>query len=196
MLSFLDKTLVIFDLEVTDVEDAKVANTSPEVIELGAVRISSSLEILDTFSTLVRPQNRHWVTDFTTQLTGITPEMLDDAPQWATVYPGFLAFCGGNHTKLGGWHVRNDANWLQAQYWAYKFGFPHPHQFIDVFSIVYFFCSWYGIKPAGWSLTDCCKRFDVTPPSHRALSDALSTVQLLQAIQRIENAHQVSGPVV
>ena len=84
---------VIFDLE------ANADQTHPpqhEIIEIGAVLVRDGEEI-DRFETLVRPTRR--LRPQTLELTGITQEMVDDAPGPAEALRSFRSFVG-NHPLI------------------------------------------------------------------------------------------------
>jgi DNA polymerase III epsilon subunit family exonuclease len=81
-----DCGFVVFDLETTG------AKTPPcRVTEIGAYRVCGG-EIVDEFHTLVNPEMP--IPFFISLLTGITDEMVRDAPKFADVVDEFLAFIG------------------------------------------------------------------------------------------------------
>ena len=82
----LSEEYVAFDLETTGLSAQNDAIT-----EIGAV-IMKGDEVLDTFQTFVNPGRP--LPPKIVELTGITDEMLKDAPDIADVLPDFLAFCG------------------------------------------------------------------------------------------------------
>ena len=67
---------LVIDLETTGLNPAEA-----EIIEIGAVKIQGG-QITETFQTLVRP--RHSLTAEISDLTGITDDMLADAPDAET----------------------------------------------------------------------------------------------------------------
>jgi DNA polymerase III epsilon subunit family exonuclease len=82
----VDTEFVVFDLETTG------AKTPPcRVTEIGAYRVRAG-EIVDEFHTLVNPEMR--IPFFITLLTGITDEMVRDAPKFGEVADDFLHFIG------------------------------------------------------------------------------------------------------
>lgn len=81
-----DGEFVAFDLETTGLNDCENA-----IIEIGAVRMKNG-EMLARFESFVNPKRQ--LHRNTTDLTGITDEMLADAPEISEVLPQFLAFCG------------------------------------------------------------------------------------------------------
>ena len=77
---------VVFDLETTG-----LSKESDEITEIGAVKIVNG-DIKERFSTFVNPGKP--LSHEITKLTGITDDMLKDAPTVETVLPQFLEFCG------------------------------------------------------------------------------------------------------
>lgn len=81
-----DTEFVVFDLETTG------AKAPPcRITEIGAFRVKNG-KITDEFQTLVNPQMP--IPQFITELTGISDEMVKDAPRFADVINGFLDFIG------------------------------------------------------------------------------------------------------
>lgn len=81
----LDDTYVVFDIETTGLSKEKEMIT-----EIGAVKVADG-KIIDRFSTFVNPQRR--ISAEITKLTGITDDMVKDAPTIENVLPEFLKFC-------------------------------------------------------------------------------------------------------
>ena len=82
----LDDTFVIFDIETTG-----LAKEKEKITEIGAIKLVDG-KIVDRFSTFVNPEKP--ISAEITKLTGITDEMVTDAPTIAEILPAFLAFCG------------------------------------------------------------------------------------------------------
>jgi DNA polymerase III epsilon subunit family exonuclease len=85
-LQLAEAGFVVFDLETTG------AKTPPcRVTEIGAYRVLKG-EIVEEFHTLVNPETP--IPFFISLLTGITDDMVKDAPKFAEVADAFLRFIG------------------------------------------------------------------------------------------------------
>ncbi len=82
----LHDEFVAFDLETTGLSSRQDAIT-----EIGAVILRDG-EVIDRFQTFVNPERS--LPKKIVELTGITDEMLRDAPKIGEILPAFLAFCG------------------------------------------------------------------------------------------------------
>lgn len=74
----------VIDLETTDINIYRC-----EIIELSAVKVRNS-EIIDTFSTLVKPHGK--ISSLITTITGITNEMVKNAPKIQDVLSDYISF--------------------------------------------------------------------------------------------------------
>ena len=84
----LDDELVVFDIETTG-----LSADADEIIEIGAVKVENGA-ITDRFSSFVNPNIA--IDPRITELTGITDEMVKNAPTINTVLPRFFEFVGDN----------------------------------------------------------------------------------------------------
>ncbi len=82
----LDSSFVVFDLETTG-----FSPVNDRIIEVGAVKIVNK-KIVDTFSSFVYPEMP--IPKSSTDVCGITDDMVKDAPLIDAVLPEFIDFCG------------------------------------------------------------------------------------------------------
>lgn len=162
-------TFCVVDLETTGGSAAADAIT-----EIGAVRVRGG-EVLGTFQTLVRAEQPVYPT--VSLLTGITDDMLVDAPPLAAVLPMVEEFIGGS--VIVGHNLRFDVSFLDAALWADERPLIGQHQ-VDTVMLA---------RRLLREDVDNCKlgtlaqRFALDhQPSHRALDDALATLDLLYVL--------------
>ena len=88
-------TFVILDLEWNGTYSRRIKGFINEIIEFGAVKVNDSLEILDTFEALVRPQVGKKISGKIRTLTSITNEELEGGLQFMQVSSRFRKWMGG-----------------------------------------------------------------------------------------------------
>lgn len=95
------------DYCVVDIETTGLAPEECEIIEIAAVRYRNGRKAA-VFTTLIKPHNR--ITPFITELTGITNDMVKDAPDITSAIMDFYEFAGSD--MLMGYNVNFDINFL------------------------------------------------------------------------------------
>ena len=165
---------VILDLETS----GAAPSTGAAITEIGAVKVRGG-EIIGEFQTFVNPQ--HGLPDFITSLTGITDEMLSDAPKIKSVLPGFFEFLGSHkETVLVAHNAPFDLGFLKAA--AAKHQYPWPkYPVIDTVRIARSVLD--RDEVPNCKLSTLATFFGArTSPTHRALDDARATVDVLHGI--------------
>ncbi len=152
----MPETLVSLDLETTGLDP-----DNDTIIEIGAVKFSDE-RVDDEFHTLVNPGRR--IPAFVTQLTGITNDMVADAPPLAVVLPRLTDFVGT--APVLAHNVGFDLGFLR------KHGALQMNAHVDTMDLAA------TVLPAAgrYSLGALATELEVAlPATHRALDDARVT---------------------
>lgn len=165
----VERDYVVLDLETTGLDPCK-----DSILEIGAARVRGG-EVVDTFTTLVRPDCA--VSAFITGLTGITDEMVADAPDESDALPRLRAFLGDD--KVLGHNVQFDLRFVRQA--SLRLGLPPlANASIDTLRLSQ------RLFPDGrHRLSDLIERFQIGDVvAHRALSDVLQTKAVYEALLR------------
>lgn len=165
---------VILDLETS----GAAPSTGAAITEIGAVKVCGG-EIVGEFQTFVNPQ--HGLPDFITSLTGITDEMLVDAPTINAVLPDFLEFLGSHQeTVLVAHNAPFDLGFLKAAANEHQYPWPQ-YPVLDTVRIARNVLD--RDEVPNCKLSTLATFFGATTsPTHRALDDARATVDVLYGI--------------
>lgn len=182
----LSTDIIVLDLEATTNQETDQKMEFQEnnfIIEIGAVYINQSLEITSTFQHLVKPEDT--LTPFLQRLTGITPDMLTDQPDWSVVGIKFeewaLACCGRKtqnknikNIRLAAWGNYFDMPLLRKVYHHYGMKFNFVRAMIDVKTVAFLWCAMNGKGTKELSVEHIAKLMEIKPEGdfHRALTDA------------------------
>lgn len=156
------------------VVDTETTGLSPEwndIIEIGAIRYIDGKEVA-RFQTLVKPYESEecdWVDDFIAELTGITNDMLVDAPIIDKAIKEFSEFLGED--EVVGYNINFDINFLYDCYMKHL-GIPMKNDFIDVMR----FARRLYPNLEHHRLRDMVKVLNIEyEKAHRAISDVIAT---------------------
>ncbi|WP_042348869.1 PolC-type DNA polymerase III [Bacillus massiliigorillae] len=160
-----DDTYVVFDVETTGL--SAVYDT---IIELAAVKIKDG-EIIDTFESFANPH--HPLSATTIDLTGITDDMVQDAPEVAEVLKRFKDWA--DNDILVAHNASFDMGFLNVGY--KKIGFDKAsNPVIDTLELGRFLYP----ELKNHRLNTLAKKFDINlTQHHRAIYDAEATGHLL-----------------
>lgn len=102
------KTFVAFDTETTGLHP-----NEEHVIEIGAIKFNCEGLIEEPFNILIKPPVP--VSQFITDLTHITNDMLENCPSMTQVLPEFMNYIGTENTYLIGHNVPFDIQFIDAE---------------------------------------------------------------------------------
>lgn len=156
-----------------DVETTGLAPGRDKILEIAALYVEEG-KIRDKLVTLIHPDRP--IAPEITRLTGITDEMVVDAPKVEAVIGELVSFCG--ELPLLGHNVSFDYSFLQRA--AAGAGLKLPSAVLDTLGL----CR--SLMPAGESKSLCsaCAWYGISQTeAHRAQADAVSAHLLYQKLR-------------
>ena len=169
-----ETTFVVLDLETSGASP----KSGSAITEIGAVKVRGG-EVLGTFKTFVNPGTS--LPPFITELTGITDAMLIDAPRIQSVLPLLFEFLGSDKSTVFVAHnAPFDLSFLKASSALHGNTWPN-FRVIDTVKAARFVLTKDDV--ANYQLGTLAVYFRTEiAPNHRALDDALATVDVLHGI--------------
>lgn len=176
------KHYLVIDLEATTddgtAEERAVPRDEMETIEIGAVLVrANTLEVEAEFETFVKPVRRPVLTPFCTELTGITQEMLADAPAFPEAMEALrqAMLVGRWGVVWGSWGLFDDTQLRRdCAFHGVDYTMPEHMNLKNVFSAAQGRRKRYGMAKA---LRLC--GLTLEGDHHRALADAKNIARML-----------------
>ncbi len=162
---------VVFDLETTGLD---VMNNG--ITEIGAVKIKNG-KIAEQFTTLVKPD--YPITDEIVKLTGITEELVKDAPKISSVIPDFMKFIEG--TIIVAHNAEFDTKFIKRFAGAEEYELKN--KIIDTVELAR--ANLPFLKKH--DLHTVAEHFGIAFHHHRALSDAYATAEAFIELMILKN---------
>ncbi len=173
LIQFPD-SYIMLDIETTGFDP-----DFDEIIELAGIKYIERKEVA-RFESLVRPENR--IDPYITMLTGITNEMVADAPKLGDILPQFLDFIG--NTIIVGHNIGFDINFLYDN--AERVGYPPVmNDFVNTMRLSHRLCK--NLESHG--LEYLADYLGVTMENrHRAMGDCLITEDCFEKMRSMAEA--------
>lgn len=169
----MSNCLVALDLETTGLNPK-----TEQILEIGAVKLIDG-KVADTYSVFVNGGKK--ISEFITNLTGITDEMVMSGLPLKEAMEGFLTFCGD--ADILGHNILFDYSFLKRN--AVNLGYSFDKNGIDTLQISKKFLS----ELPSRSLGALCEHYHIVQEKqHRAFEDAVSAYHLYECMkQEFEN---------
>lgn len=157
-----ENEFVVFDIETTGLD-----YKTHKITEIGAVKIKNG-KIIETFSSFVNPEQN--ISSEITKLTGITNEMVKDAPLLENVLPDFYKFT--KNTILVGQNIQFDLGFID--YYSKQINYVFENKREDTMTIAKknIFLKNYKLKTIAENLGVSLIN------AHRAINDAMATAKV------------------
>ena len=178
-----ETTFAVIDLETSGGSPKSGAG----ITEIGVVKVRGGA-VLGTFQSFVDPG--HLLPPFITQLTGITDDMLLSAPFIDEVLPTLFEFLGSaDETVLVAHNSPFDMSFLKAAALIHEYPWPN---YLTVDTARLARAVLHRDEVINCKLGTLAEFFNAqTSPTHRALDDALATVDVLHGIIERLAGHEV-----
>ncbi|MBQ7783688.1 MAG: 3'-5' exonuclease [Oscillospiraceae bacterium] len=165
------KEMFVDDYIVCDLETTGLSADYDHIIEIAALKVNGG-KVIETFSTLVKPPVR--ISKDITALTGISDDMVKNAPDISLAIKDYLAFIG-DFPLLGHNFIRFDLRFLQKQ--------THiKNRCLDTLELARHIRN----DASGCSLAALCSSFGiVNDNAHRAVSDCLATDAVYKKLREL-----------
>lgn len=182
---------IVFDLEFNQAFNFKTgAKTylNPkcpfEIIQIGAVKLNSDFEIVETFNGLIKPTIYKRIHPFVEKITGFDMSTFKDADDFLTTYERFIAFMGSREENvLCTWGI-DDIKSLFRNILFYKIDpetISHNCLNVQKYATTYLNCEpgkSIGLKNAVIKL-----EIPEATTFHNALNDALYTAEIFKIVR-------------
>lgn len=170
---------IVFDLEMNNKWGTKIH----EIIEIGAVKINSDMEIVNNFQAFIKPKLYPTISKLIKKKTRIKQEWIDNAKELPFVIEDFRQWIGEEDFVLCGWSIDDlitfQRNFIinninDVEYDLLKRYNDIQKQFITIYNL-----------PNQISLKNALEMLNIEPKHdiwHRAIFDAINTSQVFIAI--------------
>ncbi|MCP4571097.1 MAG: exonuclease domain-containing protein [bacterium] len=179
--------IVVIDLEASCPAADQGANTieRSSIIEVGAVRLDRrSLEVTDSFSELVRPED-YPIPPFITDITGISPAMVAEKETFDRVGQRFLEWYGPrNKAIIAAFGAYYDIPLLRKECDRYGLDFRHSIAggAFDLRAVATVWLAVHDHRTSGLTLGSILEKMGLADrfTAHRAVEDARAAAAVLQ----------------
>ncbi|MES2801936.1 MAG: exonuclease domain-containing protein [Bdellovibrionota bacterium] len=168
---------------VVDIETTGGSGTFHRITEIGAVKMQNG-KIIEEFQTLINPGRP--IPKFITGITGISNEMVKDAPKFSDIADKLYAFTKG--AIFVAHNVRFDYGFIQKEFQRLETSFVRP-----------LLCTVQGMRKhypglQSYSLKNLCVNFNISlEQHHRAMFDAKAAAELLNLIHLKKSLSQIAN---
>lgn len=189
---------IMIDLEMNKIEKQWRGKNklSSELIEIGAVRMNDSFEVVDTYQSYVKPEFGP-MDAVIIDLTGITDDKVKDAPGFFEAMDDFAAWIGPEETQFYSWSM---SDIRQFQHESLFKSYPgeiiqrmethwtdFQEEFRRLLGLHHRIKLSYAVSAADYEFQGA---------QHTALADAVNTAEILRLSKDPERFHAVMKPVL
>lgn len=175
---------IILDLEWNGTYSKKTRKYFNEIIEIGAVKVSRSLEPVDTFHTVIRPVVSRRLSSVVRSLTGIEKEELKEGRPFAQAVSQLRRWIGDPSAIVMTWSTTDLLVLLEnCRYFLNQDRIPFIKNYADLQAYFHFKLGLSGSQQTG--LVKACEMLGISDnrqDKHRALDDSVLSGQVFARI--------------
>ncbi|MDO4787767.1 MAG: 3'-5' exonuclease [Johnsonella sp.] len=193
---------IVVDLEMNNISQKSEARRlcSMEIIEIGAVMLDERLEEISSFRTYVKPEYNRGIIRKISRLTGITDEMVLNAPKFNAALRMFTDWCLGNGDEVTVYAWSNsDYNQIMKEMLLKNYPISPEEEKLLTVAWTDFqkeFDSDLGFeRQISLKLALHMAGINFSGKEHHALDDARNTAELLQIFRDEELFHKTLGKI-
>ncbi|OPY58743.1 MAG: DNA polymerase III PolC-type [Pelotomaculum sp. PtaU1.Bin035] len=163
---------IVFDLEMNNKWGTKIH----EIIEIGAVKINSKMEIVSTFQSFIKPKLYPIISQLIRKKTQIKQEWIDNAKELSYVINDFKKWIGEEDFVLCGWGI-DDLITFKRNFEINNISNTTLDLLVNYYDIQNGFIKIYNL-PNQISLKNALEMLNTKPKYniwHRAIYDAINT---------------------
>ncbi len=168
-----------------------------EIIEIGAVKLDEHYQEISSFKTYVKPEFNEKIEKQCTKVTGITMEMLVDAPVLWPALQQFVQWCGDEAVTVYAWSD-SDLRQLKREMNLKEIECRELHRLCDNWvDFQRVFCDLLGIEKRvalKHAINAIQSEFD--GEEHDALWDARNTAKIFALSKNEAEFQRIMGPVI
>ena len=189
---------IVFDLEFNQDPDSLMLPSllpdSPdrkgkyplEIIQFGAVKLDEKFNTVGTFSRLVKPSIYSRISDFITELTGITTDSLESEQTYSQVYKEFIEFVNEPEVVLCIWGMTDMKELIRNAIYHKLDEKLLPNRYINIQPLTSVHLGQSRRKPLGLKYCVEALNIHVSYVFHDALNDALYTAEVFKKVHTSE----------
>ncbi len=187
---------IVFDLEFNQPYQFHKGKSTPlvpscpfEIIQIGAVKLDASFQIIDQFNLFIEPKIYPRLHPFVQKLTGITKQQLKNQPAFPVALQLFVDFCGNPNDVVFCTWGNDDIKSFFRNVLYYKLNEKCiSHQYINVQNMASKFLNCSGGNVIGLKNATEQLNISLNLPFHNALHDAIYTAKIFD-ILKIQEFH-------
>lgn len=190
---FIDFEMNHIDLQYQDERNF----SKMEIVEIGAVMLDEHYQEISSFQSYVRPQYNDKIEKQCTKVTGITTEMVANAPVLWPVLQDFINWCGAEELTVYAWSD-SDLHQLKRELNLKEIECKELHRLCDHWvDFQRVFCNLLGIEKRvalKHAVNAIQSEFDGS--EHDALWDARNTAKIFALSKNEKEFQRIMGPVI